>query len=53
MNVLVFMVPLALALGLTALLAFLWSLRNGQYEDVEGSAVRILSNEDIDVHGHS
>ena len=52
MNVLVFMVPLALALGLTALLAFLWSLRNGQYEDVEGSAVRILSNDDIDVHDH-
>ena len=48
MNVLVFMVPLALALGLTALFAFLWSLRNGQYEDVEGSAIRILSNDDVD-----
>jgi cbb3-type cytochrome oxidase maturation protein len=47
MNVLVFLVPAALALGLTGLCAFLWSLKNGQYEDMEGSAARILSDEDI------
>jgi cbb3-type cytochrome oxidase maturation protein len=47
MAVLVFMVPLALALGLIALLAFVWSLRNGQYDDVQGAAHRILSDDDL------
>jgi cbb3-type cytochrome oxidase maturation protein len=48
MTVLVYLVPAALALGLTGLAAFLWSLSNGQYDDVEGAAVRILENDDID-----
>ena len=47
MNVLVYLVPLALALGITALFAFMWSLKNGQYEDSEGPAHRILSDEDV------
>jgi cbb3-type cytochrome oxidase maturation protein len=47
MNVLVYLVPLALALGATWLVCFLWSLRAGQYEDLEGPAWRILSDEDI------
>jgi cbb3-type cytochrome oxidase maturation protein len=47
MNVLIYLVPMALLLGLTGLAAFLWSLRNGQYDDVEGAAVRILDNDDI------
>lgn len=47
MNVLVYLVPIALALGLSALGAFLWSLKSGQYEDVEGTAYRILSDEDL------
>ena len=47
MNVLVYLVPLALLLGATWLLFFLWSLRAGQYEDMEGPAWRILSDEDI------
>jgi cbb3-type cytochrome oxidase maturation protein len=48
MNVLVYLVPMALLLGLTGLVAFLWSLRSGQYDDVEGAAVRILEDDDID-----
>lgn len=48
MNVLVFLVPLALMLGLTGLFAFLWSLRNGQYDDLDGAAMRILDDEDIE-----
>ncbi len=48
MTVLVYLVPAALALGLTGLAAFLWSLSSGQYDDVEGAAVRILENDDID-----
>jgi cbb3-type cytochrome oxidase maturation protein len=47
MNVLIYLVPIALALGLTGLAAFLWSLRNGQYEDVEGAALRVLSDDDV------
>jgi cbb3-type cytochrome oxidase maturation protein len=47
MNVLVYLVPIALVLGLGGLLAFLWSLKNGQYDDVEGTAYRILSDEDL------
>ena len=42
MNVLVYLVPLALGLGLAGLGAFLWSMRNGQYEDLEGAAHRVL-----------
>jgi cbb3-type cytochrome oxidase maturation protein len=47
MNVLVYLVPMALALGLTGLAAFLWSLRSGQYDDVEGAAVRMLTDDDM------
>lgn len=47
MNVLVYLVPMALGLGLTGLLAFLWSLRSGQYEDLDGAALRVLDNDDL------
>lgn len=47
MNVLVYLVPLALALGLSALGAFVWSMRAGQYEDLEGAAHRVLDDEDL------
>jgi len=47
MNVLIFLVPIALALGITALFTFMWSLKAGQYEDSEGPAYRVLSDEDI------
>jgi cbb3-type cytochrome oxidase maturation protein len=46
-NVLVYLVPAALLLGLTGLIAFLWSLKSGQYEDLDGAAVRILPDDDI------
>ena len=41
-----FLIPVALALGAAGLAAFLWSLRNGQYEDLDGAAERILFDED-------
>ncbi|ARQ00526.1 cbb3-type cytochrome oxidase assembly protein CcoS [Pseudorhodoplanes sinuspersici] len=47
MNVLVYLVPMALGLGLTGLFAFLWSLRSGQYEDLEGAAIRVLDDDDL------
>jgi cbb3-type cytochrome oxidase maturation protein len=47
MNVLVYLVPMALLLGLTGLAAFLWSLRSRQYEDLDGAALRVLSDDDL------
>lgn len=47
MEVLIYLVPTALLLGLTGLAAFLWSLKNGQYDDVEGAALRVLTDDDI------
>jgi cbb3-type cytochrome oxidase maturation protein len=47
MNVPIYLVPLALALGLTGLAGFLWSLRSGQYNDLDGAALRILTDDDI------
>lgn len=42
MNYIVLLVPLALGMGAVALGAFLWSLKAGQYEDLDGDAARIL-----------
>jgi cbb3-type cytochrome oxidase maturation protein len=47
MNVLAYLVPVALLLGLTGLVAFLWSLKSGQYDDLDGAALRILPDDDV------
>jgi cbb3-type cytochrome oxidase maturation protein len=41
-----YLIPIALGLGLTALAAFMWCLRSGQYDDLDGAAERILLDED-------
>jgi len=46
MSYLVILVPIAILLGLVGLVAFLWSLRSGQYEDLDGAAERILLDDD-------
>jgi cbb3-type cytochrome oxidase maturation protein len=46
MTNLIILIPVALGLGALGLAAFLWSIRSGQYEDLEGAAVRILDDED-------
>jgi cbb3-type cytochrome oxidase maturation protein len=46
MDSLLILVPAALLLGLLGLVAFLWALRNGQFDDPEGSAGRILYDDD-------
>ncbi|WP_407114329.1 cbb3-type cytochrome oxidase assembly protein CcoS [Bradyrhizobium sp. LMG 9283] len=46
MEVLVILVPLALTLGLAGLVGFLWSLRSGQYEDLEGAAWRAIADDE-------
>jgi cbb3-type cytochrome oxidase maturation protein len=48
MNVLVYLLPMAIGLGLIGLFAFLWALRSGQYNDVEGAAQRVLADDDIE-----
>jgi cbb3-type cytochrome oxidase maturation protein len=42
MNILLFLIPITLVLGICGLLAFLWTVKNKQYDDLEGSAKRIL-----------
>lgn len=46
MNVLVYMIPIALLLGFAAVLAFVWALKKGQFDDPDGAANRILHDED-------
>jgi cbb3-type cytochrome oxidase maturation protein len=46
MEVLVFLVPLALGLGLVGLVGFLWSLKSGQYDDLEGAALRAIADDE-------
>jgi cbb3-type cytochrome oxidase maturation protein len=46
MEVMVFLVPLALMLGLIGLMGFLWSLKNGQYDDLEGAGWRAIADDE-------
>lgn len=48
MNILVYLVPVALTLGFVGLVAFVWSLRSGQFDDLDGAASRVLFDDDID-----
>ncbi|MBX8813024.1 cbb3-type cytochrome oxidase assembly protein CcoS [Pseudochrobactrum algeriensis] len=48
MNILIFLIPIALFLGGMWLAAFLWSLKSGQYEDMDGAANRIFLPDDDD-----
>ena len=46
MEILVILVPLALMLGGAGLVAFLWSLRSGQYDDLDGAAWRAIADDE-------
>jgi len=46
MNSLVILIPIALCMGLAGLAAFFWSLRHGQFDDMDGAANRILIEEE-------
>lgn len=48
MSILLVLVPVAVALGLVGLAGFIWALKNRQYEDPDGAALRILSDDDLD-----
>lgn len=42
MTILLFLAPASVALGGLGLIAFLWTMRSGQYDDPKGDAARIL-----------
>ena len=46
MEALIYLIPAALFLGLLGLGAFLWALKSGQFEDLQGAAERILYDDD-------
>ncbi|MCQ4158559.1 cbb3-type cytochrome oxidase assembly protein CcoS [Roseomonas sp. GC11] len=50
MSALLLLVPMALFLGLLALLLFLWTLRSRQYDDLDGAAARILFDDSRPTH---
>lgn len=45
-DIMIFLIPAALGLGGVGLAAFFWSLRSGQYEDLDGAAHRILIDDE-------
>jgi cbb3-type cytochrome oxidase maturation protein len=47
MNVLVYLLPLALLLGALGLAGFVWSLRARQFEDLEGAGWRAIADDDL------
>jgi cbb3-type cytochrome oxidase maturation protein len=44
-----FLLPIALGLGLLGLGAFFWSVKSGQFEDLDGAAMRVLIDEEDSV----
>jgi cbb3-type cytochrome oxidase maturation protein len=46
MSILLYLIPIALTLGLAGLVAFMWALRSGQFDDLDGAANRILFDDD-------
>ena len=46
MNGLAVLIPAALLLGLGGLAVFFWTVRHGQYDDMDGDAMRILTDDD-------
>jgi len=46
MNILIVLIPVSVCLGALGLVACIWTLRHGQYEDLEGDAARVLLDDD-------
>jgi cbb3-type cytochrome oxidase maturation protein len=49
MDILLTLIPIALALGLVGLIAFFWAMKNGQFEDLDGAAHRVLREDENDI----
>lgn len=52
MSYLAWLVPIALGMGAVGLMVFLWSMRTGQYEDLDGAAERVLLADAADAPLH-
>lgn len=50
MSALIILIPAALFLGFLGLVAFLWSIKSGQYSDLDGAAARILLDDEAKDH---
>jgi cbb3-type cytochrome oxidase maturation protein len=46
MTILALLIPVSLGMGAVGLAAFFWSLRSGQFEDLDGDGQRILFDKD-------
>ena len=44
------LLPLALLLGFIGLMAFMWTLKSGQYDDLDGAAWRAIMDDDQDLN---
>lgn len=52
MEALFYLIPAALLLGIVGLVCFVWALRSGQFEDLDGAAYRVLHDSYDDASGH-
>lgn len=48
MTILLLLIPIALFLGCLGLVGFIWALRTGQFDDMDGAAARILIDDEDD-----
>lgn len=46
LDIMIFLIPAAVLMGAAGLWAFFWSLKSGQYEDLDGAAHRILLDDE-------
>ena len=53
MEILTYLIPIALFLGVVGLAAFFWSMRTGQFEDLDGAAMRALREDDGTLPGQN
>lgn len=49
MNILLYLIPIALTLGVVGLIGFFWAMKNGQFEDLDGAAYRVLRDDEENV----
>lgn len=52
MDVIIYLIPIALLLGIAGLAAFFWSMKTGQFDDLDGAAMRALRNDDGSMPGN-
>lgn len=46
MNILLYLIPIALTLGSLGLIAFLWAMKQNQFDDLDGAPHRVLRDDD-------